>query len=170
MLSLNMMQAPPPLRGHEILVCSFPDQEPVGFQRCHAAESGGGDRLAEHIVGHVSGGKDSGHAGGRRTWNDLDVASRPHRKLTAEQGRRRGMTYCDEDAIDPQRQILPGQAVPKPERIHPDAVVAEDLRYLGVPSHRYPWVLPQPLLEDLLRPQGAAAVNKRDSLGKLGEI
>src|ERR1700733_5228374 len=90
--------------------CSLTDQEPVGFQCCHAAESGGGDRLAEHVVGHVSGGKDSGHAGGRRAWNDLDVASRPHRKLTGEQGCRRCMTYCDEDAIDLQGKMLPGQA------------------------------------------------------------
>jgi AraC family transcriptional regulator len=30
---------------------------------CHAAQSGGGDRLAEHVVGHVSGAKDAGHAG-----------------------------------------------------------------------------------------------------------
>ena len=80
------------------------------------------------------------------------------------------MTYCDEDAIDLQGKIFSGQAVPKPERVHPDAIVAEDLRYLGVPGYRYPWVLPQPLLEDLLRPQRAAAVNERDSLGKLGEI
>src|SRR5277367_6533768 len=100
-----------PLRGHQLLVCSLADEEPVGFQCCHAAESGGGDRLAEHVVGHVSGGEDSGHAGGRRAWNDLDVASGPHRKLTAEQGCRRGMTYCNEDAIDLQGIMLPGQAV-----------------------------------------------------------
>ena len=67
------------------------------------------------------------------------------------------MTYCDEDAIDLQGKMLPGQAVPKPERVHPDVIVAENLRYIGVPSYRYPWVLLQPLLEDLLRPQEAAA-------------
>jgi hypothetical protein len=111
------MQAP--LRGDEILVCSLTDHESVGFQCCHAAESGGGDRLAEHVVGHVSGGKDSRHAGGRKAWNDLDVASGPYRKLTAEKGRRRGMTYCNEDAIDLQGKMLPGLAVPKPERVHP---------------------------------------------------
>src|SRR5277367_2034596 len=142
------------LRGHEILVYSLTDQEPVGFQCCHAAESGGGNRLAEYVVGHVAGSKDSGHAGGRRAWNDLDVTSGAHRKLTAEQGCRRGMTYRDEDAIALQRKMFPGQAIPKPERVHPDVIVAEDLRYLGVPSYRYPWVLPQPLLKDSLRPQG----------------
>jgi hypothetical protein len=75
------------------------EQEPVGFRRRHAAESVGGDRLADHVVGHVSGGKGSGDTGGRRAWNDFDLASRPHRELTAEQGCRRGMTCCDEDAI-----------------------------------------------------------------------
>ena len=73
-----MMQAPAPPHGHETLVGSLTDEEPVGFQCCHAAESGGGDRLTEHFVGNVSGGKDSGHAGGRRPGNDLDVASSPH--------------------------------------------------------------------------------------------
>ena len=45
------------------------------------------------------------------------------------------MTYGDEDAIDLQRQMLPSQAVPKPERVYPDTVVAYDLRYLRVPSY-----------------------------------
>jgi len=164
------MQAPAPLRGHDVLVRFLTDHETVGFQCGHAAESGGGDHLAEHVVGHVSGGKDSGHAGGRRAWNDLDVASRPHRKLTAERGCHRGMTYCDEDAIDLQGKCSPVRMFLSRSAFTPTLFIAEDLRYLGVPSYRYPWVLLQPLLEDLLRPQEAAAVNERDSLGKLGEI
>jgi hypothetical protein len=52
------------------------DQPAVGLQRRHAAEAGGGDRLAEDVVGDVAGGEHALDAGRGRSRRRLDVAVR----------------------------------------------------------------------------------------------
>ena len=75
-------------------------EEALGFERRHAAQAGGGDRLAVDVVGDVAGGEHAGHRGRGRVRRRLDVAGRLHLDLAGEQLGRRRVADGDEDAVD----------------------------------------------------------------------
>ena len=60
-------------------------QEPLRFERCHAAAAGGRDGLLVDGILHVARGKDTRHAGSRAA--RLDVSMRVELQLPAKRHR-----------------------------------------------------------------------------------
>jgi hypothetical protein len=60
-------------------------QEAFGFERRHASDAGGGDRLAIDIVGDVAGREHAGDRGRGRERRDLHIARRLHLELAHHQ-------------------------------------------------------------------------------------
>ena len=70
-----------------------------GLERRHAAEAGGGDRLAEDIVRDVAGGENAFDARRGRAGARQHVAVRLERELAAHQFARRRVADRDEDSV-----------------------------------------------------------------------
>ena len=78
----------------------LPRREPaLGLERRHAAEPGGGHRLAEDVVGDVAGGEHAFNAGRRRAGRGLNISVRLQRDLAAHQLGRGRVTDGDEGAV-----------------------------------------------------------------------
>src|SRR5260370_1311102 len=81
-------------------------EKAFGFERGHAAEAGGGDRLAVDVVADVVGGEQARDRGCGRVGRRRDIAGRLHLHLSGDQLGRRGVPDGDEHTVD--RALLDG--------------------------------------------------------------
>src|SRR5215831_13113780 len=142
----------------------------LGIERGHAAKSRCRDRLAINIVGNVARSEHAGHRCLGRAWRGDDVSRRLHVELAFEQLALRLVPDSDEDTVDGERDRLTGKRTLQlgagdAARI----VVAEHAMKLGVPNHVDLLVGEQPLLEDLLGAEHAAAMHEQHLIGDIGE-
>ena len=83
----------------------------LGFQCCHAAQAGGGDRLAERVVGHVARGIDPLQAGRGRIRCGPEIAIVLQLQFVLEELGCRRVADGDEDAVDRNLGDRPGTRV-----------------------------------------------------------
>src|SRR5262249_30827369 len=83
-------------------------EEAFGFERCHAALTGGGYRVAVDVIGNVAGGEHAGHRGRGRERRGLDVARGLHIDLPYEQLGCGSVADGDEYAVGPALAERPG--------------------------------------------------------------
>ena len=148
-----------------------PCQPLVDLERRHAARPRGGDRLAEHLVLHVAGGKHALDRGSRAARLRQDVALCVHRHLSGEDRRVRRMADGDEHSVNRQPIERAGLHVAEPDPgNHLGRAAAFDFLHDAVPDHVDPGVGEQPRLQDLLGPQRVAAVDQRDAVGMVRQV
>src|SRR5215467_5632677 len=158
------------LRGHGRLRLALRGEEAFGFERCHAALTGGGYRLAVDVIGNVARGEHAGHRGRGRERRGLDVTRGLHIDLPYEQFGCGSVADGDEYAVGPMLAKRAGFDVAQDGSIHLEWVLlAHHLLQHRVPDHRNLGILEQPILQDLLRAETVAPVHNRHAGSEIGE-
>src|SRR6185369_14029749 len=151
-----------------LLLYAVVGEEPLGLQRCHAAQPGGGHRLAIDVVGHVTGGEQARHRGRGRIGRGPDVTVRLHLDLAGDEFGRRRMADGDEHAVGGDLLDCAGLDVLQRDAADLErAFVAEHVVQRRIPDHVDLGMLEQAVLENLLGAERIAPVHHGDLGGEV---